>query len=236
MPIHYENIELIHQDDFNDFSAWHHEGIGEIAPAPDGGMRLHCHGSAQGGRGCMAFFRETLPDQIAVEYDVIIRSHGGLLINYLAIRGLNREDLIRDAGKMLPERSGIMANYYDRKWGLQSYHVSVSRFDDRGRHSGTSNWRRNPGSLLVGHGLDPCSELNRSYHIRITKDEGACQFFADGVYAHSSLDRDVLRYPIPDYGKFGFRVIGADVMVDVANFRVYRIPPDPEIRKFNGLF
>ncbi len=65
MPVIYEDKERLHSDDFGDFAQWHHEGIGELAHAPDGGMRLHCFGSKQGGRGCMAFFRPTLPDQVA---------------------------------------------------------------------------------------------------------------------------------------------------------------------------
>jgi hypothetical protein len=236
MPVNYDDLEVLHEDAFETFDNWHHEGIGEIAPAPDGGMRLHCHGSRQGGQGCMAFFRPNLPDQIAFEYDITIRSHGGLVINYIAIRGLNREDMIRDHGQRLAERNGIMANYYDRKWGLQSYHVSFSRFNDDGVHTSTSNWRRNPGGLLAGHGIDPCCELDRTYRIRITKDEGHCQFYVDGVFAHGFIDRDILRLPLPSEGKFGFRTIGSDVKVDIANFKVSRIPPAHETRSFNGLF
>lgn len=236
MPIAYPNLELLHEDDFADFENWHHEGIGELKPAPDGGMRLHCFGSRQGAEGCMAFFRPTLPDQVAFEYDITVRSHGGLVINYMAMRGLNREDMIRDTPQVLPERTGIMANYWHRKWGLQSYHVSFSRFNDKGEHTGTSNWRRNPGALLVGHGNDLCREINRKYHVRVTKDEGHCQFFVDGEFAHGFIDRDVLRLPIPTAGRFGFRTIGSDVMVDVEAFRVYRIGPNEQVRSFNGLF
>jgi hypothetical protein len=221
MPVHYENVELLFQDDFENFERWHHEGLGSIERPPDGGMRLHCFGSRQGREGCMAFFREDLPDGIAIEYDVIMRGHGGLMINYLAIRGLNGEDIIRDAEK-LPPRTGVMANYYAKRWGLQSYHVSISRFNDKGEHTGTSNWRRNPGSLLVGHGLDPIRQLDRQYHVRLTKDSGHCQLYVDGQFAHAIVDRDTSRLPIPDYGKFGFRLIGADVMADIFAFRVFR--------------
>lgn len=234
MPIEYENLESLHSDDFADFSNWHHEGIGEIAAAPDGGMRLHCFGSRQGGRGCMAFFRTTLPDQVAYEYDITVHSHGGLVINYLAIRGLRDEDMIEDADMLRP-REGIMANYYGLRWGLQSYHVSFSRFGDKGQHTGTSNWRRNPGSLLIGHGNDLCTEIGRQYHVRITKDYGHCQFFVDGGFAHGFIDRDTSRYPIPDKGKFGFRLIGSDVKADVCNFRVYRIPANESVWRSNEI-
>lgn len=228
MPIHYENLDLIQEDSFADFEQWHHEGVGQIQPAPGGGMRLHCAGSRQGKEGCMAFFRPDLPDAIAVEYDVVIHSHGGLVINYLAIRGINGEDMIRDADCLKP-RSGIMANYFSDEWGLQSYHVSFSRFDDSGTHTGTSNWRRNPGAILVGHGVDPCCTIGRKYHVRITKDCGACQFFVDGEYAHGFIDHNTAVFPIPDSGKFGIRLIGSDVKVDFSDLRIYRIAPNAQI-------
>ena len=227
MPLPYPNGELLYADDFNDFAAWHHEGVGEIARAPDGGMRLHCFGSKQGAEGCMAFFRPTLPDQIAVEYDIVVRAHGGLVINYLAIRGLNGEDMIEEREKW-PPRTGVMANYWSIRWGLQSYHISFSRFDDDGTHTDTSNWRRNPSVRLVGHGIDPVREIGRAYHLRITKDYGHCQFYVDGAFAHAFIDHDVSR-PIPDYGKFGFRLIGSEVAADITNFRVYTIDGNPRL-------
>lgn len=229
MPLEYENKEQLHEDLFTDLSRWHHEGIGSMTPLAGGGMRLDCPGSKQGGPGCMAFFRPNLPDGISVEYDIVIHSHGGLVINYVAIRGLKGEDVIEDAAKLEP-RGGEMKNYYALKWGLQSYHVSFSRFNDAGRHTNTSNWRRNPGCLLAGHGNDLVCELHRPYHIRLTKDEGLLQLYVDGVFAHGVVDRDTGRYPIPDYGKFGFRLIGSDVKADISGFRVHRIDKHPLYR------
>jgi hypothetical protein len=191
-------------------------------------MRLHCVGSAQGAEGCMAFFRPDLPDRISIAYDIAVHSHGGLVINYIAIRGLNGEDLIADAAR-LPKRRGVMSDYYLRSQGLQSFHVSFSRFNDDGVHTNTSNWRRNPGCLLVGHGNDLVQTLGRRHHIRITKEAGSLQLFVDGVFAHACLERDASRFPIPDTGKFGFRLIGSDVKADVFNLRIHRIPPSPAI-------
>jgi len=230
MPVEYPNGELLFADDFETFDNWHHEGVGKIQRAPEGGMRLHCHGSRQGAEGCMAFFRPDLPDQVAVEYDLTVRSHGGLVINYIAIRGIRGEDLIADADK-LPPRTGIMKNYWSRRWGLQSYHVSISRFNDKGEHTGTSNWRKNPGSALIGHGNDLVKEIGRTYHIRLTKDWGHCQCYVGGAFAHGFIDRDNLTVPIPDTGKFGFRLIGSDVMADVHHFRVFRIQHDEGVWK-----
>lgn len=223
-----ENAATLHEDDFSDgFGRWHHEGVGEIATSPEGGMRLHCFGSRQGAEGCMAFFRPNLPDQIAVEYDLTIRSHGGLVINYLAIRGQNGEDIIEDRDKLEP-RTGVMRNYFANRWGLQSYHVSISRFNDAGEHTGTCNWRRNPGMMLVGHGTDPVTEIGRTFRIRIVKDRGHCHMKVNDVAIHGFVDRDTTR-PIPDHGKFGFRLIGSDVMADVANFKVYQINSNPQV-------
>ena len=230
MPLAYQDKELLYQDRFVDLSRWYHEGGGSLDTLQDGGMRLHCLGSRQGGAGCMAFFRPGLPDQVSVAYDIIVYSHGGLVINYLAARGLHNEDLIEDRNKLAP-RTGEMKNYYARKWGLQSYHVSYSRFDDQGHHTNTSNWRRNPGCLLVGHGNDLVQELGRKYRIRITKDSGYLQLYVDGVFAHGVVDRDTSRYPIPDVGKFGFRLIGSDVKADVFDFNVHRISTHPEPRR-----
>lgn len=222
MPFEYANQELLHTEDFADFNAWHHEGIGRIEAAPGGGMRLHCLGSRQGREACMAFFRPTLPDQVAIEYDLKVLSQGGLMINYLGMRGLNGEDAVADRDK-LPPRTGVMADYYDKRKGLQSLHVSVSRFNDKGVHTGTSNWRRNPGSGLVGYGVDPIREIGRWYHLRIVKDQGHGQLSVDGRFAHCCLDRNAHPFPVPDHGKFVFRLIGADVAVDVRAFRVYRV-------------
>lgn len=230
MPIDYPNLDLLHSDDFADFANWHHEGIGQFEPAPGGGMRLHCFGSKMGAHGCMAFFRPTLPDQIAIEYDLTVRSHGGMVLNYLAIRGLKGEDLIEDRAK-LPARAGVMADYYLERMGLQSYHTSVSRFGDDGQHTQTSNWRRNPGGLLVGHGIDPTQQINRTYHLRFVKDYGSCQLFVDEQFAHGFVDHATQPKPIPDYGKFGLRLIGTDVLADIQKFRVYRVKGQPELWK-----
>lgn len=228
MPTVYANRELLHADDFLDFARWHHEGVGKIEAAPDGGMRLHCFGSRQGAEGCMAFFRPDLPDHIAVEYEIAVRSHGGLAINYIAMRGLNGEDLIADIDR-LPKRTGVMSDYYLASQGLQSYHVSFSRFDDAGAHTESSNVRRNPGMRLVGEGRDPCTEINRMYRIRLCKSRGHLQFHVDGVFSHACVDWDDGSYPVPDRGKFGFRLIGSDVKADIAQFRVHAIEPDEDV-------
>ena len=228
MPVRYANGALLYEDDFAALGRWHHEGIGALGVAPGGGMRLHCHGSRQGREGCMAFFRPDLPDHVAIEYEITVRSHGGLVINYIAMRGLAGEDMIADATR-LPPRTGVMSDYYLASQGLQSYHVSFSRFDDAGVHSRTSNVRRNPGMKLVGEGTDPCGAIDRTYAIRLCKTGGHIQFHVDGAFSHGCVDWDAAEYPVPDTGKFGFRLIGSGVMADIARFRVYTIAPDAEV-------
>lgn len=230
MPIAYENLELLHHESLTaDLGNWHHEGIGRIEPAPEAGMRLHCHGSKQGGAGCMVFFRPTLPDQVAIEYDLNVRSQGGLFINFLAMRGLRDEDMIEQADRLTP-RTGVFGDYVARQADLQSFHVSISRFNDAGVHTETSNWRRNPGLILVGHGPDPITEMNRWFRVRITKDAGHCQLEVDGQFVHAFIDRDTRHHPIPDHGKLGFRLIGSDVMADIRNVVIHRIPARDETR------
>lgn len=221
--------QLLHQEDFSaGFERWHHEGIGQLAPAPGGGMRLHCLGSTQGHEACMAFFKPNLPDRIAVSYDLTVRSQGGLVINYIAIRGLAGEDLVADRDK-LPPRSGVMADYFSKHRGLQSFHLSMSRFNDKGQHTGTCNVRRNPGSLLVAHGMDMIKEINRTYRITLMKDAGHLQLLVDDQHILGVVERDVSQYPIPDTGKFGFRLIGSDVKADIANFTVHQLQYDEKI-------
>lgn len=226
MTILYENKRLLFSDTFENLGSWFHEGVGKLEKL-NGGLNLHCFESSMGEKGCMAFFRNDLPDQISIEYDIKIKSHGGMVLNYIAIRGMNGEDLILD--KTLEARTGIMRNYFGLKWGLQSYHISFSRFGDDGVHTQISNWRRNPGMILVGHGNDPIMELNREFHIRITKDKGHLQFFVDGELGHAMIDRDTSEYPIPDYGKFGFRLIGTDVQAEIKNFKVFSIEHNTKV-------
>ncbi len=52
----------------------------------------------------------------------------------------------------------------------------------------------------------------------------------DAAYAHPFTDRDRSRHPIPDTGKFGFRLIGDDIIVDVRDFAVFRVPHDEKVR------
>ncbi len=228
MPVRYKKLNLLYSDNFSDLVHWHHEGIGELAADPDTGMQLVCSGSKQGAEGCMAFFRPTLPDHIRIDYDITVRSHGGLIINYIAMRGLKGEDIIQDRHR-LPPRTGVMADYFSATRRLQSYHISFSRFDDNGVHTDTANVRRNPGGLLVGEALDPCVEINRPYHITIFKSSGHLQFYVDERFVCSVFDRDRSDYPIPDRGKFGFRLIGSNVSADVKSFQVHAIEPQPSI-------
>ncbi len=230
MTIPYAQGELLHQDPLTDLSNWHHEGTGEISPAANGGMQLHCFGSAQGREGCQAFFRADLPDCIAVEYDLTVLSQGGLVINFLAMRGLQGEDMIADADRLRP-RAGVFGDYVSATADLQSYHVSVSRFGDDGVHTGTSNWRRNPGLILVGHGEDLVNTIGKTYRMRLVKDRISLQLFVDGCFAHGCIDRLAGEHGIPDTGKFGFRLIGSDVKAEVINFRAYAIEPNQEVTK-----
>jgi hypothetical protein len=99
----------------------------------------------------------------------------------------------------------------------------VSRYDDRGKHTGVSNWRRNPGLHLMGQGPDLCKEIRRTYHITLVKDGRHLQLGVDGKLAHEFTDPDELPDELPAEGKFGFRAIGSKMIADVSNVRVHRL-------------
>ena len=146
---------------------WHHEGIGRIYVPQPGVMRLDGTGGKQGGRGCMAFCRLDFPDNIAIEYDFKSANASGLLITFVAVRGRGGEDMITE----LPPRTGVFNDYRGLETTkLQSYHLSLSRYNDEGEHTGRANWRRNPAFELMATGPDPCKEVGRTYHVRIEKE------------------------------------------------------------------
>ena len=202
---------------FENLDDWYHEGAGELKLEAPGTMRLDILGSKQGGAGSMAFCRQDFPDQIALEYDLKVLSPNGLVITFVAMQGLHGEDLITGG---LPARTGIFADYVGKDAALQSYHVSVSRYNDKGEHTGVSNWRRNPGLHLMAQGPDLCREIERWYKVRIVKDGPHLQLQVNGQLAHEFTDPNELETPLPTAGKIGFRAIGSDVRALVRNLRV----------------
>ena len=212
---------VLFADDFTGgLSEWHHEGTGTIGIVrwDDGrcALRLDCTGSRQGGAGCHAFYRPDIPDGVAIEYDLLVRQSNGLVITFVAMMGLDGEDMLDD----LPPRDGLFKDYTGDDARMKSYHVSVSRYDDDGVHTGVSNWRKNPGLHLVGQGPDLCKDIGRRYAIRIVKDGPRCQLGVDGVLAHEFSDADLTPALLPAAGKVGFRAIGSSVVADIADFRV----------------
>ena len=213
--------DILFADDFaGDLAHWHHEGIGrlEIVRWDDGtpALRLDCTGSEQGGAGCHAFCRRDLPDGIALEFDLLVRQSNGLVITFLAMRGLSGEDMIAD----LPPRAGLFRDYAGDDALLRSYHVSVSRYDDAGVHTGVSNWRRNPGLHLMGQGADLCRVIRTRYAVRIVKAGPHLQIGVDGRLAHEFTDPLELPDRMPTDGKIGFRAIGSQVIAEIARVRV----------------
>jgi hypothetical protein len=211
-------------DDFADGTdSWRHEGGGTLERvARDDGthaLRLDCTGSSQGGVGCHAFCGNDFPDGIVVEYDLLVRRSNGLVITFVAMRGLGGEDILDE----LPPREGLFKDYTGDDAPMRSYHTSVSRYDDDGVHTGVSNWRRNPGLHLVGQGPDLCETIQQRYAITIVKDGLHLQLGVDGVLAHEFTDPLDLDDKMPDRGKIGFRAIGSEVIAEIANFRVTAI-------------
>ncbi len=213
---------IIFQDQFCNLDNWHCEGAGRIFIPESGIMRLECVGSKQGGVGTMAFCRKDFPDAIAVEYELLVHESDGLVITFVAIRGLKGEDMIKD----LSPREGLFKDYVGEDAPMRSYHVSVSRYNDRGTHTGVSNWRRNPGLHLMAQGDDLCEKIGRKYNIRIEKDRTRCALFVDGKAGPSFVDPCELPDEIPMAGKVGFRAIGSSVIADISNFRIFELKGD----------
>jgi uncharacterized protein DUF1961 len=213
------SAEVLFADPLESLDDWHHEGGGEIRIQAPGTLRIECVGSKQGGVGCHAFCRGDFPDGIAVEYDLTVHESDGLIIAFVAARGLNGEDMLTE----LPPREGVFKDYTGDDAKLRSYHVSVSRYDDTGTHTGVSNWRRNPGLHLMGQGEDLCKEIGNTYAIRIEKDGPRCALFVNGAPGPAFTDPDELPDVIPSVGKVGFRAIGTRVIADIGSFRVRRL-------------
>jgi len=207
--------QVLYEDTFADLDNWHHEGRGELTQPEASVMQLNCVGSRQGSAGCMAFCRTDFPDNIAIEYDLRVLTTNGLIITFVAAQGRNGEDMIAE----LPAREGIFADYIFNP-GLRCYHSSVSRYDDKGVHTGVSNWRRNPGIFLMAQQDDLCKEPRQWYHVTVVKKGPLLQMAVDGQLAGGFVDPDEIPEPIPTDGKVGFRAIGAEVLAQIKDFRI----------------
>ena len=208
--------QTLYVEQYDTLDAWHCEGIAGMSLRRGVGMLLECVDSRQGSAGCNVFCRREFPDRIAVEFSLRVAESDGLVITFLAVRGLHGEDAI--AG--LPQRIGEFKDYVGEDARIRSYHVSVSRYDDQGVHTGVSNWRRNPGLHLMDQGVDLCSEVGRQYAVRIEKNGASCALFVDGMPGPAFTDPDSLPDEIPSSGKIGFRAIGSRVIAEISGFRV----------------
>jgi hypothetical protein len=210
--------KVLFEEKFADVKNWRHEGAGRMVvdEKEKGAMRLEIVGSRQGRPGSQAFCLKDFPDKIAVEYDIRVLTKKGLVLNFVAIRGAKGEDMF-DPG--MPKRKGIF-NDYVRNPLLRSYHVSISRYGDKGVHTGVSNFRRNPGLVMMGQGPDLCKQTGNWYRVRLVKDGPRVQLGVDGQLAHEFTDPLELEAPFPDSGKVGFRAIGAEVRALIRNFKV----------------
>ncbi len=211
---------MIYQDNFENLDNWHFEGLVEGVTNPQPGiMRLDCSGSKQGGAGCMSFCKQDFPDNISIEYDLYVEEKNGLVITFIAMQGINGEDAITG----VPPRTGLFSDYIGENASTRSYHVSISRYDDEARHTGVSNWRRNPGLHLMGQGDDPCKDIRKCYHINIIKTGATCKIYVDGKLASEFTDPQTIDDKIPTSGKIGFRLIGSSAIAKISNFKVTKL-------------
>jgi hypothetical protein len=209
--------KILFEEHFKNLDQWHLEGKTEGASIVDGGqLRLDCK-SKMGMHGVMAFCKQDFPDNIAIDFDFICEKHNGLFITFIAMTDVNGGDALA----VKPPRTGVFEDYYN---GTRSYHVSICRYEDDGKHTGVSNWRRNPGLNLMVSGKDLCTEANRTYHVKIIKRGPHCRVEVDGQAGAEFTDPQKLPGAIPAGGKFGFRAIGADAIFRVGNLKVTALP------------
>lgn len=208
--------QILFIENFENLDHWHLEGhtVG-ASLRDDGWLRLDCTGSEQGGVGVHAFLKQDLPDNICLEYDLFTEEKNGLMLTFLGMKGVNGEDAISG----VPPRQGKFIEYTGKQASTRSYHLSLSRYNDQGIHTGVSNWRRNPGLNLVGQGPDPCAETGKIYHVAIIKQGRRCQLQVDGKVISGFVDQAAANV-VPRDGKIGFRAIGARAVVRIANLRV----------------
>jgi hypothetical protein len=211
---------LFHED-FTGTDNWQHEGIGGLSLPEPGVLELACIGSVQGGEGCMAFSHRDFPDSIEISFGLKVLTTRGLVIVKMAVQGTAGEDMLRD----LPPRRGVFADYVFNP-RIRSYHLSLSRYDDDGIHTGVSNWRRSPGLVLMGQQEDLCKEPGRWYELRITKLGPRLQLHVNGTFAGGCIDPGDLPGPFPAEGKIGFRLIGDDVRAQIRNLTVRQYTTD----------
>jgi hypothetical protein len=209
--------KVIFEDNFQNLNNWHPEGFVEgVTLFEQGTMRLDCSGSEQGGIGCMAFCKQDFTDSIAIEFDFYMEEKNGLVLVFCGMKGLNGEDAITE----LPLRKGMFDEYTGEDALIRSYHVSISRYDDNGVHTGVSNWRRNPGLHLMAQGEDYCKEIRKKYHIVIIKAGPTCQLQVDGKVASGFTDPQTLPDEIPTSGEIGFRAIGKKAIARISDFKI----------------
>jgi hypothetical protein len=120
----------------------------------------------------------------------------------------------------VPPRTGVFDDYVGEHASTRSYHVSVCRYDDKGVHTGVSNWRRNPGLHLMVSGEDLCRQTNTPYRVRITKQGPTCAVFVNGQPGADFTDPQTLPGPIPTTGKIGFRAIGSRAVFQISKLKV----------------
>jgi hypothetical protein len=217
--------KVLFAESFKNLDHWHLEGLTQGASIADGELRLDCK-SKMGFHGVMAFCKQDFPDNIAIEYDLLVEQHNGLFITFIAMQGVNGEDAITG----VPPRAGVFDDYVGEKASTRSYHVSVCRYEDDGKHTGVSNWRRNPGLHLMVSGKDLCTETGKLYHVRITKHGPHCAVDVNGERGAEFTDPQTIAGPIPTVGKFGFRAIGAHATFRVSNVKVTALPDDAHAR------
>src|SRR6478672_1411752 len=100
---HATEQHVLLDEKFHNLDRWHLEGQKEaISISAPGTLHLACE-STMGMVGAMAFCKQDFPDNICIEYDLVVENHNGLLITFVAMQGVNGEDALTG----VPPRSGV---------------------------------------------------------------------------------------------------------------------------------
>lgn len=137
-----------------------------------------------------------------LEFDLSFSNSRGIGVFFIAARGLEGEDILKD----LPKRNGKYNQYTKGK--INSYGFSLYRFFPDGKHNPGTNLRKNSGFHRVNHiRPDPVMKANQTYRIRIEKVGDHLRLWVDGNLIHDWED-DGTHGATLKGGKIGFRIRG----------------------------
>ncbi len=207
---------------------WVLEGAGR-AEARGAALRISNGGEAAGATGAsghlVLWAPWELPEDYLVEYDFTPQdARRGLHILFWSARH-------RDGGSLFElgrrKRDGVFGEYLWR--GIHSYHASVFATDDNTPRR-VANLRKNDGFVLAACGEDRIAGRGEGpFRIRLLKVGPKMTLEVDGVVALEWHDDGRANGAALGGGRLGFRTMAHTGAAEIANLRVHRVRPRPEL-------